>query len=155
MLNGWMLPSGSPASTSGRWMMSMSSSSGTRTGSRREPLGGLLGVELDDELLTDRHVDLVAQRDVADRRFETVWAHLEPGGHRPVDGVEVVADDDVVLHLRSEGDHVARSDLVRGDRDALAVDEHVAVADELAGLVATGGGGAAGTDVVHSLLEHP
>src|SRR5690606_25403970 len=51
--------------------------------------------------------------------------------------------------------HVVLAHLVRRDRDPLAVDEDVAVADELPGLVAAGREVRAEHDVVETLLEHP
>ena len=74
MVNCWRLPSGSPASTSGRWMMSMGiplASGPTAEAVTGDRVGELLGVELDDELLAHGHVDLLAQREVAHGGLES------------------------------------------------------------------------------------
>src|SRR5437588_2322334 len=57
-------------------------------------LGELLRVELDDELFTDRHVDLLAQRQVTHGRGELARVHVEPLGCDAIQGVDVVPDHD-------------------------------------------------------------
>src|SRR5688500_20202862 len=112
-------------STVGRWMMSMGVAA---------PAVGLLGVELDDELLAHRYVDVLAHRDVAHGDLEAVAGAIDPCRDLAVDGVEVVADDDEGARLLVQRDHVALAYPEARDRDALAVHGDVAVADELAGL---------------------
>src|ERR1700716_2203453 len=135
MVKDWTFPSGSPASTSGRWMISMAVSL------LRVWWGasGLLGVELDDQLLAHGHVDLLAQGQVAHRGLELAAIDLEPGRHRAVERVEVVTQHDHLARARMNLDHILLAELVRRDRHALAVHRDVAVADQLARLVATGG----------------
>src|SRR5918998_3390525 len=142
MAKRWRLPSASSrGSTVGRWMTSMG--------------GLLLRVELDDELLAHGHVDLLAQREVAHRQGGTAVGRLEPGGHLPVDGVEVVPDHDHGLGLVPEGHDLSTPEVVRGDGHPLAVDRHVAVAHELAGLGPARPPPGAVDDVVEAGLEHP
>src|SRR6476659_6659162 len=151
MLNRWVLPSGSSASISGRWMMSMEL---PHSGARSAPglPGGLLGVELDDELFAHRYVDLVPEREIAHGGLAI--GDVEPHRDLPVDRVEVVPQHDHVARLRCHLDDVVLADHERRDRDPLAVHEHVAVADPLARLVATRRVAGPEHDVVQSLLEH-
>src|SRR3954471_177095 len=118
----WTLPSASPASISGRWIISMEA---PRVG------GKLLRVELDDELFAHRHVDLLAQRQIAHGRAELARRHLEPLGRDAIERVDVVTDHDHPPGLVAHADDVALAQDVRGDRDALAVDGDVAVAGQI------------------------
>src|SRR6266550_6972576 len=152
-VNVWTFPSGSPASTSGRWMISMAVSLLGVSGVGGGRLGGLLGVELDDQLLAHRHVDLLAERQVPHRGLEIGAGHVEPRWDSPVEGVEVVAQHDHLARLRLDLDDVALVELLGRDRDSFPVHGDVAVADELAGLVATGGEVGAEHDVVDPQLE--
>src|ERR1700712_373860 len=115
---------------------------------------GLLRVELDDELLTHGHVDLLSEGEVADRPLESLGLDVHPHGDGAVEGVEVVTDDDHVAGLVAELDDVTLAQHVRRDRDPLAVDRDVAVTDPLAGLVATRGEAGAEDHVVETELEH-
>src|SRR5436190_5003490 len=115
--------------------------------------GGLLGVELDYELLTHRNVDLGAHGKVSHGALEAAFAGLEPGRRRPVERVEVVADDDHRLRLVAKGDDVALAHGVTRDRHALAVDGNVPVADELTRLRSARSPPGAEHDVVESQLE--
>src|SRR4051812_37177818 len=124
----WTLPSASPASISGRWIMSMAASLAGEE--------GLLRVELDDELLAHGNVDLLAQRQIAHRRLELARVHIEPLRSDAIERVDVVADHDHLLRLRRQRNDVVLSQQVRGNRHPLAVDVHVAVPHELARLVA-------------------
>ena len=63
---------------------------------------GLLGVELDDELFADGHVDVGALGQVADRDPAATLAGLEPADDRAVEHVDVVPDDDHLLGLPAE-----------------------------------------------------
>src|SRR5207302_2282606 len=81
-------------------------------------------------------------------------AGLEPRRHGPVEGVDVVSYHDHFSALALEADDVALAEPVARDRDPLAVHEHVAVADELAGLVAAGAPTSAVHDIVEPELEH-
>src|SRR3954468_15912873 len=150
MLNRCVLPSGSSASISGRWMMSMTSS--RSRAEARHVGGGLLGVELDDELFAHRDVDLIPEREIAHRGLAV--GDVEPHRDLPVDRVEVVAQHDHLARLRRHLDDVVLADHERRDRDPLAVHEHVAVADPLAGLVAARRVPGPEHDVVQPLLEH-
>src|SRR3954470_10683956 len=153
MLNRCVLPSASSASISGRWMMSMEL---PHDRARARPLAGvvvvLLGVELDDELFAHRDVDLIPEREIA--HGGPAVGDVEPHRHGAVDRVEVVPQHDHLLRLRRHLDDVVLADHVRRDRDALAVDAHVAVADPLARLVAARRVAGAEHHVVETLLEH-
>src|SRR4051812_42149264 len=100
----WRLTSSSPRiSTEGRWMMSIAdnlSPAGQTAGT------SLLGVELDDQLFADRHVDVLAHRQVADGHLEALGAGVQPRRHLAIEGVHVVTDDDQVPRLGLEGDDV-------------------------------------------------
>ena len=65
-----------------------------------------------------------------------------------------MADDDHGLGLVAELDDVTLADLVAGDGDPAAVDVDVAVAHELAGLVAARPPAGPVHDVVETQLEH-
>src|SRR5262245_13113987 len=114
---------------------------------------GLLRVELDDELLAHRDVDLLAQRQIAHGGGRVVRRDLEPLRDLSVQGVDVVADDDHLLRLRTQRDHVALPQRVGRDRHALAVHVDMAVPDELAGLVAARREPGAEHGVVDAQLE--
>ena len=80
---------------------------------------------------------------------------VEPLGHGAVERVDVVTNDDHLLRLVAELEDVALAHRVRRDRHPAAVDRHVAVPHELAGLVATRREPGAEHDVVDAALEHP
>src|SRR6478752_2191956 len=63
---------------------------------------GLLRVELDDERLADRHVDVLTLRHVANGDLLAAVAALEPADHGAVEHVDVVLHDDHVGGLRRE-----------------------------------------------------
>src|SRR5580692_1393979 len=111
----------------GRWMINM----GT-------PLSlwkvRLLGVQLDDELLLDRLVDLFTLRDDAHGDAKATVAGLEPTGDGAVEHVQVALHVEVLAGHVLQGDDFAGANAVRRDVDALAVDSHVTVTNELAGL---------------------
>src|SRR5579885_1029365 len=116
MVNCWRSPSCSPrASTEGRWMMSMGDSLSYCLDSV------LLGVELDDEGLPDGDVDVLSQGQVAHGGREPLPADLEPRWLGPVEGVEVVAQDDHGTGLLPHLHDVALADLVAGDGHPPAV----------------------------------
>src|SRR6266508_2626158 len=114
----------------------------------------LLRVELDDELLLDRRVDLGALRPLEDLSGQPLVVGLKPGRDR---GREVgrVADDLLRRRARLHRHDVVGLDLVARDVDAAPVHVKVAVADELAGLRARGGEAEPVDDVVETRLEHP
>src|SRR5207245_767807 len=73
---------------------------------------------------------------------------------RAVERVDVVADDDHLLRLVAELEHLALAHRVRRDRHPAPVDRHVTVPHELAGLVAARCETGAEDDVVDAQLEH-
>src|SRR5581483_4671515 len=113
----------------------------------------LAGVELHDHRLVDGDIDLLAHRHRPHRGGRRLAVALQPGGHDPVEGVDVVADGDHVGGFRSEGDDVAGPQPQRRDRHPLPVDRDQAVAHELPGLGPGAGPAAAVHDVVDPQLE--
>src|SRR3954452_9008189 len=115
-------------------------------------LSGLLGVELDDELLLDRRRDLGALGVAQDLGGEGIVIGLQPGGNR---GDEFRRPLDRFGGFRSglDRDDVFGSYLVRGDVHPAAVDLPVAVGDQLARLAPRGGEAEADEDVVEAGLE--
>src|SRR3954447_23707737 len=113
----------------------------------------LLGVELDDERLAHRNVDVVALGQIPNGDLLAGVAGLEPADDVAVDDVEVVLDHDHVARLGGQADDFTLVDSVAGDVDALAVDVDEAVADELAGLRTRACPAGAVDDVVQALLE--
>src|SRR5437868_3440230 len=114
----------------------------------------LLAVELDDELLVDRQVDVCARRKSENLTGEIVAADVQPS-----DGALTAGE---VLGLLQDG-HRTRAfadlDLIpdlaleRRDVDLAAVDLDVAMADELTGLAARHGEAEAVADVVQTGLK--
>src|SRR4051812_31091112 len=98
----------------------------------------LLGVVLDDQLLPDPGVDLGPDRDRVDQDAHPGRQRLEPRGDVAL--AVGLASHDERRHLQRlllDVDDVVGGDLVGRDVDLLAVDQEVAVVDQLAG-VATG-----------------
>src|SRR5690554_2906757 len=94
-------------------------------------------VVLDDLQLVDGDDDVLASRAVQEPALERLWVELEPRVELAAPAVlDVGADDGVLLRRRGDLDLVAGTQAVRRDVDALAVDEDVAVGDELARLAA-------------------
>src|SRR5215217_5927670 len=114
----------------------------------------LLGVELDDELLLDGHLDLVPGRDGRDGQLGLAGVQLEPARLGPA-GLELdrLVYVQVLAHTLLDLDDVARLDLVGGDVDLPAVDGHVRVAHQLARLVAAPGQAAPVDHVVEARLQ--
>src|SRR5918995_5226316 len=114
----------------------------------------LPAVELDDQLLFDGRVDLVAPRRVQEPAREVVVVGLEPGrnGHHVLDGV---LDRLQVPALLSDRYDVVR--LEYGGRDVVlaTVELEVPVHDELARLRTAGGEAHPVDDVIHPKLHKP
>src|SRR5688572_29183446 len=115
---------------------------------------GLLRIELDDELLADGHVDVLPERQIANRDLRAAVGSLEPRRYLAVDRLEVGRDDAHRPGLGAQGDDVAPPGLEARDRDPAPVDVDVAVADELAGLGPARAPPGAVDDVVEAQLEH-
>src|SRR5262249_24077935 len=112
-VNGWTLPSGSPASASGRSVSSMGALTLLTGGGGGRRCGGSLGVELDGQLLAAGHVDLLPEREVPHGGLEIAAADLEPRRNGPVERVEVVAQHDHLARLRVDLDDVGLAQLLR------------------------------------------
>ena len=80
-------------------------------------------------------------------------AGLEPANEAAVESVAVVLDDDHLVSLRRERNHLAALDAVAGDIDALALDLDQAVVHELACLRAGRGPAGAEHNVVEAALK--
>src|SRR5919107_1668773 len=114
----------------------------------------LLGVELDDELLLDRDLDLLTHRELVDQDPHPVGDDVHPAGNEPL--AERLAGHDERSHLQRllpHVDHVVLRDLERRDVDLLPVDQEVAVGDQLAGVAAGPGEAGAVHHVVEAALE--
>src|SRR5438309_539029 len=80
---------------------------GVRRGRGVGPRPELLGVELDDELLADGHVNLLTKGQLADGHGEATIGGLEPRRGRPTQHVGVPLDDGQLVGLLLERDDVA------------------------------------------------
>src|SRR5690625_2010752 len=109
-----------------------------------------LGVQLDDQLLLDRHVDLCAFRELVDQHTHPVDQDLHPGRHSALP-VSLTGDDERghLLGLLPHVNHVVRAHAVGGDVDPSIVDQEVAVHDELPGVSP----GPRETGAVHDVVQ--
>src|ERR1700722_5297615 len=114
---------------------------------------GLLRVELDDQLLLNGLVDVLTKWRVEDCDREAGIAGLEPGGGLALQGVHVAAHQEVAPGGLTEDDGLPCAHPVARNVDALAVDQHVAVAYELAGPAAAGAPAGPEDDVVEAELQ--
>ena len=114
----------------------------------------LFGVQLDDSLLVDRNIDLITVRETRYRTSELVLVCVQPcrSGKRVVRFLEFL-EERVALALLSDGDDIACGNERGRDVDALAVDRDVAVADDLARLLARVREAETEDDVVETALE--
>src|SRR5919107_885464 len=117
-------------------------------------ISSLPAVELDNELLFDGRVDLVAPRRVQEPAREVVVVGLQPGrnGYHVLDGV---LDGLQVPALLLDSDDVARLEYGRRDVVLATVELEVPVHDELARLRAAGGETHPVDHVVHPQLHEP
>src|SRR5499426_171153 len=113
----------------------------------------LFAVELDDELFGDRDLDVVAQRQAAHDALLLVRIELQPLGHLPAAGVDVIVDARLQFRRRSELDRVAHLHQERRHRHLAAVHLEMAVRHHLAPLAAGGREAEAMHDVVEPELE--
>src|SRR3989440_796819 len=121
----------------GRWVMSTYCSSDTSGARYLTPtLTGLLAVELDDELLLDLRVDDLPGREAVHENLELAGDRLQPGRYRPRPRLGGGHDERGELAgLLPHLDDVVLAHPVRRDVDLLAVDQEVAVLDQLPGHV--------------------
>src|SRR5439155_24386283 len=114
----------------------------------------LARIKLDDQLLLDGLVHVVASGLRGDFRGHVVFVQAEPGNDRPLlAGVESILDAVDVLAFFLDRDHIADPDGIRGDVDKAAVDGDVPVGDELAGVAPRGGEADPVDDVVEPRLQ--
>src|SRR3954449_702719 len=114
----------------------------------------LLRVELDDVLFLDRGVDDLTGRHGVDQDAHPVGDDLDPGRDRTAAGLGAGDDERRHLHARrTHLDDVVLADEERRDVDLLAIDQEVAVLDQLAGHVTAVREAGAVDDVVEPTLE--
>src|SRR3954452_10161032 len=114
----------------------------------------LLAVELDDELLLDRRVDHLSRRHAVHQDAHPVGDDLDPRRHRAAAGLGTGDDERRHLHARrSHLDDVVLRHQEARDVDLAAVDQEVAVLDQLAGHVTAVGEAGAIDHVVQATLE--
>src|SRR5207244_704060 len=77
-------------------------SAGGAPAPRRPAARTSLAVELDDELLGDRDLDVVAQRQASDDALLLVRIELQPLGHLPAAGVDVIVDSRLQFRLLAQ-----------------------------------------------------
>src|SRR5216110_620889 len=102
------------------------------------PVSSLLAVQLDDELLGHRDLDVVAERQAAHEPLFLVGVDLQPLGHLAAARVQVIVQARPERRGRPKLDHVTHLHEVRRHRDLPAVHAEVAVRDHLAPLAARG-----------------
>src|SRR5690554_1881285 len=111
-------------------------------------------VVLDDLQLVDGDDDVLASRAVQEPALERLGVELQPRAELPAAALlDVGADHRVLLRPRGDLDLVAGAEAVGRDVHALAVDEDVAVGDELARLTAGVSDPQAVDDVVQPRLQ--
>src|SRR5215211_537886 len=122
---------------------------------RRRGRSALLAVKLDDELLVDGAVHVVAdgQRYDARAHLGAVGRHDPVRAAAPAGGLPRALDVGVVAARLLDAHHVAGLDLERGDVDLAPVDLDVPVVDELARLAPRGGEARAVDRVVEPALQ--
>src|SRR5690625_469435 len=114
----------------------------------------LLRVELDDQLLGERHVDLRALRQLVNQDALPLPDHLQPARDRTVArGLPGDLERHAVDRLVLDVDDVVLRHLVAGHVDLHTVDGEVAVADQLAGHPAGPGQAGAVDHVVQPALQ--
>src|SRR2546421_753277 len=95
----------------------------------------LARIKLDDQLLLDGLVHVVASSLRGDFRGHVVFVEAEPGNDRPLLArVEGVLEGGDLFARVLDRDHIADAHGVGGDVDGTTVDGEVAVGDELAGV---------------------
>src|SRR5258708_613124 len=115
----------------------------------------LAAVQLDDQLLLDRQLDVLARRQANDVAGDVLGVQVEPVRHAAAARrLDARADEGVLAAGLLDRHDPAGLDLVGRDGDLASVDEHVAVANELPRLGAGGGEAEAVGDVVQAPLEH-
>src|SRR5215210_3189338 len=121
------------------------------------PLGlcGSAAVELDDQLLLDRELDVLARWQAQHPAAHVLGIKLEPLRDATAPrGLDARPDHRVLTAALLDHDGLVGLDLVRGDADLAAVHQHVAVADELPRLGPRSREAEAVDDVVEPPLQH-
>src|SRR3989338_3755758 len=118
-------------------------------------LSSLLAVQLDDELLAHRDLNIVAERQAPGDAFPFVRVGLEPRRHLAPAAAQVVVHARLHLRGRAQLHRLADPDDVRGDRDLPPVHLEVAVCDHLPALTARAPEPEPVHDVVEPELEQP
>src|SRR5207249_1497817 len=130
-------------------------SAGGTPAPRRPAARPSLAVELDDELLGDRDLDVVAQRQASDDALLLVRIELQPLGYLPTAGVDVIVDSRLQFRRRPQLHRVPYLHEERRHRHLAAVHLEVAVRHHLPPLAARGREPEPVHDVVQAELEEP
>src|SRR6202035_2804867 len=119
------------------------------------PLDELAAVELDDQLLLDRELDVLTHGQPDYLAADVLRVQLQPlGDAAPARCLDARADKGVLAAGLLDADRLAGLHLIGGDGGLPAVHLHVPVAHKLARLRPRGGEPEAIDDVVQPLLEH-
>src|ERR1700716_4117046 len=98
-------------------------------------MSSLARIKLDDELLLDGLIHVIASRLRGDFRGHVVFVQAQPGNDGPLlAGVEGILDAVDLLALLLDRDHVADAHGIRRDVDEPAVDGDEPVRNELPGV---------------------
>src|SRR6267378_4969500 len=117
-------------------------------------MSSLARIKLDDQLLLDGLVHVVASGLRGDFRGHVVFVQAEPGNDGSLlAGVERILDPGDLFARPLDRDHIADAHGVRGDVDETAVDGEVAMRDELPGVTPRGGKADPVDDVVQPRLQ--
>src|SRR6266852_2100053 len=117
-------------------------------------MSSLARIKLDDQLLLDGLIHVVASRLRGDFRGHVVFVEAQPGHDRALlPRVESILDAGDLLARVLDRDHIADAHGVRGDVDETAVDGDVAVGDELAGITPRCGKANPVDDVIQPCLQ--
>src|SRR5690625_3890635 len=107
----------------------------TRPGMMWKVMLSPLRVELDDEVLLDRSVDLLPAGKLVDEDLHRVGDDLEPRRYWPL-AVGLARDDEggCLPRLLADLDHIVLGHLGRRDVDLVTVDQEVAMYHKLPGM---------------------
>src|ERR1700735_3100873 len=115
----------------------------------------LLRVELDDQLLGERHVDLCPFRQLVDQDALLLADHLQPAGDRTIaGGLASDLERHAVQRLLLDIDDVVLRHPIAGDGHLDAIDREVAMAYQLGGHPASPGNPGAVDHVVQPGLQN-
>ena len=115
----------------------------------------LLGVQLDDEHLVHRNVDLLSLRQLADSTLEGFLVNINPiGGQSAGGNLGDILETLDVLGFLSDFDNISCLYKVGRNVDQLAVNKDVLVADNLTCLTTCAGKAHTENDIIQTALKH-